>query len=356
MNVRSHTAVLAGGVGAVVVVALVAGTGVLTAAKSGPPQSTGLPPATATVKVGDVTETLDTTGKLAHGSPVDLAAHSAGTLTSLPAAGAKVVRGGALYSVDAKPVFLFYGTVPLYRPVHSGDTGADVAEVENNLSNLGYGGFTVDDKFTDKTAQAIKNWQKDAGVPVTGSIDAADFAVAAGPVQVSQLHHVLGDAIAPGQPVLSYTSGGRVVTASIDASDQQYAQVGASVTVELPDHSSTGGTIAAVTSAPPPSTSDGNSSSSANLTMTVSLQNADKVTGVDGAPVTVHVVTAHKDNVLTVPVIALLALSEGGYGVQVVDGASTKTVAVKTGLFSQDTVEISGAGVKAGMKVGVPST
>jgi peptidoglycan hydrolase-like protein with peptidoglycan-binding domain len=355
MNVRSGVLV-SGGIGAVVVAALVASTGLLTAAKSAPAKSTGLPPATATVKVGDVAETLDTTGTLTSGTPATLAAHSSGTITSLPAVGAKITRGGALYSVDAQPVILFYGPVPPYRLLHSGDSGADVAEVEQNLSNLGYGRFTVDDKFTNKTAKAVKQWQKDAGVPVTGTIDPAYFAVAPGPVKVSQLSHALGDVIGPGQQVLSYNSGGRLVTASLDPSDQQYAQVGAAVTVDLPDHSTVGGKITSVTAPPPSSSKSDGDSSSSSLKMTIALEAGGTVAAVDGAPVTVHVVTAHKENVLTVPVIALLALAEGGYGVQVVEGTSTKIVAVKTGLFSQDTVEISGGAVRAGMKVGVPST
>jgi multidrug efflux system membrane fusion protein len=60
--------------------------------------------------------------------------------------------------------------------------------------------------------------------------------------------------------------------------------------------------------------------------------------------------------VLTVPVAALLALSEGGYGVQVVEGTGTRIVAVETGLFADGRVEISGSGIAAGTNVGVPST
>ena len=54
-------------------------------------------------------------------------------------------------------------------------------------------------------------------------------------------------------------------------------------------------------------------------------------------------------------VAALLALAEGGYGVQVVDGSTTRIVAVRTGLFADGKVEISGNGLRAGMKVAVPS-
>jgi len=58
--------------------------------------------------------------------------------------------------------------------------------------------------------------------------------------------------------------------------------------------------------------------------------------------------------VLAVPVAALLALPEGGFGVEIVEGNTTRIVAVKTGMFAAGRVEVSGEGIAEGMKVGVP--
>jgi hypothetical protein len=59
--------------------------------------------------------------------------------------------------------------------------------------------------------------------------------------------------------------------------------------------------------------------------------------------------------VLAVPVTALVALSEGGYAVEVqgADG-TTRLIAVETGLFADGTVEVTGSGLEAGMLVIVP--
>jgi len=60
------------------------------------------------------------------------------------------------------------------------------------------------------------------------------------------------------------------------------------------------------------------------------------------------------EDVLAVPVAALLALPKGGFGVQVVDGDTTRIVAVKTGMFAAGQVEVSGRDVAEGVTVGVP--
>ncbi|MBW5255117.1 peptidoglycan-binding protein, partial [Streptomyces sp. P01-B04] len=81
-------------------------------------------------------------------------------------------------------------------------------------------------------------------------------------------------------------------------------------------------------------------------------------------PVTVRYAVKQRRNVLAVPVAALVALAEGGYGLEVSgegdreggtgDGASHGFVPVRTGLFAGGKVEVSGPLVREGMKVRVP--
>jgi multidrug efflux system membrane fusion protein len=56
--------------------------------------------------------------------------------------------------------------------------------------------------------------------------------------------------------------------------------------------------------------------------------------------------------VLTVPIGALVALAEGGFGLQVLDGTS-HYIGVTTGLFANGKVEVCGDGVGEGMTVGM---
>jgi len=80
-----------------------------------------------------------------------------------------------------------------------------------------------------------------------------------------------------------------------------------------------------------------------------------KLGSLDSAPVSVTLVSDTRENVLTVPVAALVALAEGGYGVQVIEGSTTRYVAVKTGMFAGGRVEISGDGIAEGTVVGLPT-
>jgi multidrug efflux pump subunit AcrA (membrane-fusion protein) len=70
--------------------------------------------------------------------------------------------------------------------------------------------------------------------------------------------------------------------------------------------------------------------------------------------VDVDFVSAQRENVLAVPVVALLALAEGGYGVEIIEGDTSRIVAVKTGIFADGQVEVSGKAIAEGMRVGVP--
>jgi hypothetical protein len=58
--------------------------------------------------------------------------------------------------------------------------------------------------------------------------------------------------------------------------------------------------------------------------------------------------------VLTVPVTALLALSGGGYGLEVISGGTASYVQVDTGLFAGGRVEVTGEGIDEGTVVGMP--
>ena len=57
------------------------------------------------------------------------------------------------------------------------------------------------------------------------------------------------------------------------------------------------------------------------------------------------------EGVLAVPIPSLVALLGGGYGLEILEGNSTKLVAVEAGVYDDGWVEVKGEGLAEGTKV-----
>jgi peptidoglycan hydrolase-like protein with peptidoglycan-binding domain len=334
-----------------------------------PAANPGLPPATAKVIRTTLVETKTVSGTLGYGEPVPIRAAERGTITWIAPVGSTVGRGEPLFKVDERPVVALYGSLPLYRPLRVGTKGRDVRQLERNLASLGYTGFPVDDTYNAATAEAVRTWQARLGLPATGTVEVGQAVFTPGPVRIAAQTARIGDMIGGesgegGAPVLSYTGTARQVTVELDVADQALAVKGRTVTVTVPGRgtvkgkiSQVGNVITAQGATPGEGTaSEGASStgSDARIEVTVTTAKQRALGSLQAAPVDVDFVSSEREDVLAVPVVALLALAEGGFGVQVVDGATTRIVPVKTGMFAAGQVEITGKGIAEGVKVGVP--
>jgi hypothetical protein len=293
-------------------------------------------------------------GSLGYGTATTAVSRVAGTLTAVPASGWTVSRGRALYAVDGRPVTLMYGSMPAYRALATGDTGQDVRQLERNLSALGYTGFTVDGTYTAATAGAVRQWQRDRGLDRTGTVGLGSVVFAPGAVRVDSLDAAKGDPVAPGGKVLAYTGTAQAVTAELAPADQQLAKKGAKVGIVLPDDTTVSGTVTGVSTVIEPASGDQDAQTEVEVVIALRGERARKAAA-GYAQAAVHAVftTGTRENVLTVPVAALLALSEGGYGLEVVQGSASRYVPVTTGLFADGRVEITGDGIAEGTRVGM---
>jgi peptidoglycan hydrolase-like protein with peptidoglycan-binding domain len=322
-----------------------------------------LPPATAKVSRQTLVDRRSETGDLGYGGTTSVSSRLSGTLTGLASTGSFVRRGQSLYRVDDSPVVLLYGPLPAYRALSPGTEGADVEQFERNLHALGFTGFDVDDEYTSATASAVKEWQDDLGLPETGTVDLGRVVYAKGAVRIDSQNVALGGAVQPGAAVLAYTGTSRAVTVDLNMNDQRLARKGRAVTVKLPNDKRVRGTISKVETVVDSSGDgndgggggDGSNDPTTKIRVTVALAADKALSGLGDASVDVGFTVSQRRNVLTVPVAALLALAEGGYGVQVVDGTIARIVAVETGMFADGRVEITGSGLSDGMTVGVPA-
>ncbi|HEY4028488.1 MAG TPA: peptidoglycan-binding protein [Candidatus Dormibacteraeota bacterium] len=277
---------------------------------------------------------------------------SSGVYTALAAAGQTISRGQTVYAVNGRPIPLFYGSVPLARQLTTGVSGDDVKELEDNLVALGYGsGLTDDGNFKSADATAVKRWQAALGVSQTGVVDPGEAVVLPGALRVSAVKVSLNASTQSGADVIDGTSPNHVVSVALDARQQTMAQVGAACRVVLPDSSSVNGKITDVGTVA--TTTGTGASQTTTVPVTVVLADDSRAGKLDAASVTVNITRTSRQNVLTVPIAALLALPGGGYAVET---ASThRRIPVQTGIYSNGLVEISGSGLVEGMQVVAPS-
>jgi len=311
---------------------------------------------TATVERQSLSSQTQVDATLGFAASYSVAGHGGGTLTWLPAAGRVIREGGVLYRVDnAVPVILLYGTVPAWRALAGGISGADVAQLNRDLVKLGYatsaalGPRSGWDYFSAVTADALEGLQSRLGVTVTGTLPLGQAVFLPSAIRVATVSASLGSPASG--TVLSATSTTQVVTIALNAAQQSEVKAGDKVMITLPDGKTTPGVVSSVGKVAK------GSGSSATITVQVTLSHPKAGGHLDQAPVTVAINTASVKNVLVVPVTALLSQPIGGYAVEVTGAGGHHLVPVSVGLFDDAAglVQVSGPGLAAGQHVVVPA-
>lgn len=335
----------------------------------GPTYNTG----TATVKLEPLTSQTQVDATLGDAGSYSVVNQAQGTITWLAAPGAVISQGQVLYQVSASPVVLMYGSVPSYRDLSEGMTGADVTELNTALVSLGYataadlGPRSGWDYFSSATAAALADLQHKLGLTETGTLPLgqAVFLPSAALITGTGSGTVVGGPAAPGLVVLTASSTTPVVTAGLPAAEQDQVKDGESVSITLPSGAATPGVVSSISTVPAPASSSSSSSgssgsgSSPTVTVLVSLTDPKAAAGLNQAPVQVTITTGSAPSALVVPVDALLALSSGGYAVEVIEpGGQHHLVAAKPGVTDDAAglVQVTGSGLAAGQKVVVPAT
>jgi hypothetical protein len=360
----------------VVVVAVVAGVTVAVTDpfKSHPTSSSGVvdnsyPTSLATVKRETISSQTPVGGTLGYAGSYGVVNQASGTYTMLPAPGQVVSEGQVLYRVSGAPVVLLYGSTPAYRTLSDGASGPDAAELNTDLVALGYATASElpagTDTFGYWTKVGVEKLQAALGLTENGTLTLGQAVLEPSAMRVTTVSGVPGGGAEAGQVVLSATSTTREVTVDLDTSLQSEVNTGDQVTITLPDGTTTPGVVTSVGSvATTPSSSGGQGgpgSGSDTPTVTVEAKPTDPAaTGTwDQAPVQVSITTQTVPGALVVPVEAVIALSGGGYAVEVVDPVGLyHLVDVNLGVSdtADNTVQVSGSGLAAGQPVVVPGT
>ncbi|GLZ40124.1 peptidoglycan-binding protein [Actinokineospora sp. NBRC 105648] len=323
-----------------------------------------VPPTAAVVRT-DLAQSTRAEGRLGFDGSVPVpAAPGSGTATWLPTPGAVVRLGERVYAVDNRPVPLLHGDTPLWRELAEGVAdGPDVRLLRANLRALGVApNLNVDsDHFSSAVGDAVARWQERLGVEETRKIRPGDVVVAPSDLRVVEVRATLGGALPA--VVATASSTARVVAVDLAVAQQGLAVVGAAVRVLLPTGAATPGRVASigtVATSAPRAPAAGDDQVAATLPVRITLDDPAAAGTLDGAPVSVEFTSDTHRDVLAVPLVALLAMPNGDYAVDVVetraDGSWTsRRVVVRLGFFATGQVEVEAPGLTAGTKVQVPA-
>jgi peptidoglycan hydrolase-like protein with peptidoglycan-binding domain len=235
-------------------------------------------------------------------------------------------------------------------------SGADVRQLEEALVALGYdagGALVADGIYTSETTQGVLSFQAATGLEQDSIIDLGEVIFLPGGVRVTSQLAIKGSGVGPGQAILGISLAEKTVRVSLPADEQGLLAVGDAVTVELPDQSEVPATVAFVSQTATPAA---NPWDPATFEVLIELDDPTVAAGLDEAPVDVIVVSDSVENVMAIPVSALLALLEGGYAVELdAGGGKTQLVAVEVGFFGSDNmVQVTSSELQPGDRVVVP--
>lgn len=122
------------------------------------------------VEEGEVARSLNLNATAGWRSGPAVVNGASGTMTQRSARpGTLVKTGDVVYTVDLHPVAAMAGRVPMFRDLSAGDQGTDVRQLQRFLVAVQARQTAPTGRFDAATAAEVQRWQRDVGLPVTGT-------------------------------------------------------------------------------------------------------------------------------------------------------------------------------------------
>ncbi len=232
--------------------------------------------------------------------------------------------------------------------------GEDVRQLEEALIALGFnvdGDIVADGVFAPENIKSVLTFQAAAGLEPDSIINLGEVVFLPGSVRVTSQLAFKSSGVGAGSPLLGISLSEKVVRIDLPADDQGLLAVGDAVTVEMPDQSLVPAIVAFVAQ-----TATAVANGPVTFEVRIELDDPAVAAGLDEAPVDVIVVSDSVDDVMAIPVSALVALLEGGYAVEKdTGGGDIQLVAVEVGFFgSNNMIAVISDQLQPGDRVVVP--
>lgn len=302
----------------------------------------------ATVQRRTLEESTEANGSAGFGAARQVNSTGDGIVTQAPEPGDVLDPGDVLLRVAQRPIVLVEGATPMYRELRrtqsgerdaAGDrigdtTGADVEQLQDYLIGLGLDGdgdvAAEHGTFGRATERAVEQWQRFVGHPATGKVDSSQIVFVPASIRIETAPLVGAEFDDP-----TVTDVDPKVTADVTGQQRSHFPLGQPVAIEFADRTITG----TVTDVDRRAGADG----STQFRVEITPDGGSDVEGVDAdatAKLTARRVVA--EEVLTVPVRALVALAEGGWAVQLDGPSGPRLTAVELGAVVDGFAEVAG--------------
>lgn len=307
----------------------------------------------ASVRHGEVGASMSLTAVSSWEPTIGGINQAAGTVTDVSTgAGSEVSAGDELYSVNLRPAIVAQGSVPAFRALAQDMEGTDVAQLQGLLATLGHYDGDVDGIARRETDRAIRAWQKDIGVPISGTVELGDLVfVPELPARISLDEDVVGrgKVVVGGEPVVMVLPDAPETVIPVSVTQSGMIAAGADVSVTGPNGEIWAGEVADRHRDPENNT----------VIVEVTGTAGASLCGADCASIPVVgetslesvITTAETVSGLILPAAALVTDAEGAVSVITEDGRRV-AVAVVASANGVAVVE----GVASGLRVRLPPT
>ncbi len=163
---------------------------------------------------------------------------ASGIVTDVVAQPGDVVsQGDVLYRVNLRPVVVASGETPAFRAIGFESRGADVAQLQQLLTDVGMYFGAVDGDAGAGTVEAIRDWQESLGLARTGTVELGDVIfVPSLPTRVTLDAEVIarGSALTGGEDVVQSLAGSPDVFMPVTEAQSAMIPVGTEVQITSP--------------------------------------------------------------------------------------------------------------------------
>jgi len=293
-----------------------------------------------------------------------------GVVTGLPLAeGDRVEAGNVVVSISDRPVIVLEGKIPMYRPLGLGDSGPDVARLQQALADLGLYTGAIDGRFGRLTEKAVRDLYRQAGYPPPTVPSADDEPGPAAPTlripvgelvfmselptTVAAVHVSLGDGVSSGDSVIGLGSGSALIVAEVPVDRVALLSAGTQATI-FSEVLQTGAEGRVISVSETVRVSD-QGIRIREVTLEPAGEIPSEMFGVDVA--VTFTVTLSDVPVVTVPITAVHALPDGRVFVTRVDAdGGSSEVEVTVGAVIGGWAEITSGDIAVGDRVVVGSS